>query len=120
MSQNLTVMFQLRLIDANRNVLAWSYVPAETRGDGCFWPLQAMVAEGQVTGIATGLNVFWPELNYWLTLPLEVPHHVEAGKVLTFALAGKPLIRVDSEPLPCPSVTVNHNVHLAVAAAKPF
>ena len=112
----MTVMFQLRLLDDQRRVLAWNHVPAETRGDGAIWPTQGLVAEAQETGLAVALNIFWPDLNYWTTVPLPQAVQVEAGKVVSLALT-EPFLRATSEPLPCPSVTVRQPVHMAIGAA---
>lgn len=97
--------FILRLVDANREVLAWTKLPVKAKGDGCLWPEHHFVAEADVTGVATDLIIHWQDVNVHTTVALPEPLPVVAGKVVTVPLT-EPLIRMPSDPRPLPAVTV--------------
>jgi hypothetical protein len=109
-------MFVVRLLDGQRNVLAWTKIPAETRGDGKLWAMQAFVAEVDQSGTATALNYHWPDVHCYVTVPLPSPVQVSAGQVISLPLAD--LIHIPSEPLPLPPVTVRSNVTAGVGTAR--
>ena len=107
--------FIVRLLNAEREVLAWNKVPAETRGDGKLWAMTAFSAEVYLAGTAVAMNYHWPDVNCYVTVPLPQPVTVAAGQVVTLPLAD--LIHIPSEPLPLPPVTVRSNVTAAVGTA---
>ena len=104
--------FIVRLLDADRQVLAWTRIPAETRGDGKLWAMQAFVAAVTKSGQAVAMNYHWPDVHCYTTVPLSAPVMVQAGSVVTVPLAD--LIHIPSEPLPLPPVTVTSSVHTVV------
>lgn len=113
----MTTVFHLRLLDAGREVLGWTKVPATTRGDGCLWAAQNFVFEAERSGVGTAIHVHWPDINVRMTLPLPQPIPVDAGKVYTLPVTEKPLLRIGGEDLPVPPVTVRTPVEIGVATA---
>ena len=109
-------MFVVRLLNAERQVLAWTKIPAQTRGDGKLWAMQAFVAEVDQAGTATALNYHWPDVHCYVTVPLPEPVAVASGQVISLPLAD--LIHIPSEPLPLPPVTVRTNVTAGVGTAR--
>ena len=109
-------VFIVRLLNADREVLAWTKIPAETRGDGKLWAMQAFVAEVDTAGEAVALNYHWPDVHCYVTVPLPMTVPVTVGQVVSLPLAD--LIHIPSEPLPLPAVTVRSNVTAAVGPAK--
>lgn len=109
-------MFIVRLLDAERQVLAWTKIPAETRGDGRLWAMQAFVAEVEQNGTAVAMNYHWPDVHCYTTVPLPHGVPVTAGQVVSLPLAD--LIHIPSEPLPLPPVTVRSSVTTAVGTAR--
>jgi hypothetical protein len=109
-------IFIVRLLDADRQVLAWTKIPAETKGDGRLWAMQAFVAEVEQDGLATALNYHWPDVHCYITVPLASPIPVAAGSVISLPLAD--LIHIPSEPLPLPGVTVRSNVTATIGMAS--
>jgi hypothetical protein len=110
-------IFIVRLLNTQRDVLAWTRVPAETKGDGCLWPMQAFVAEGDVHGTGVAICVHWPDVNVHTTIPLEGPIPVDVGKVVSYAFSG-PLLRIGSDTQPLPPVTQRSSVEIGVGAAR--
>lgn len=109
-------MFIVRLLGADRQVLAWTKIPAETRGDGRLWAMQAFVAEVEQDGTAVSMNYHWPDVHCYTTVPLPGPVPVTAGQVVSLPLAD--LIYIPSEPLPLPPVTVRSNVTTSIGTAR--
>jgi len=112
--------FIVRLLDQDRHVLGWTKIPAETKGDGGLWAKQQFVAEADTTGIGVAVCFHWPDLHWYATTPLPNPQPVEAGKVFTIAIMGVPMLRVPSEALPLPGVTVKNSVTIGIGSAKPI
>ena len=106
----------VRLIDVNSQVLGWTRLPAETRGDGCLWAKHHFVFEADRDGIGTEMAIHEPDLNVWTFVPLPQPLEVTAGKVFTIRLE-KPLLQFGSSARPLPGVTVRTNVVVGIAAA---
>lgn len=109
-------MFHLRLLAADRSVLAWTKIHADTKGDGCLWASQAFVAECEESGTATAVHVHWPDVHFHYTVPLPQPMDVQAGQVVTIPLA-EPLLRLTSEAEAVPPVTLRRSVSVGVASA---
>lgn len=110
--------FILRLLDKDRQVLGWTRIVGETRGDGAVYATQDFVAEADVTGTATALNVHWPELHWHDTTTLPGAMSVEQGKVFTVRIKDQTLLRVASESLPLPAVTVRSSVDIRIPMAR--
>jgi hypothetical protein len=104
--------FIIRLLDANREVLAWKKVTAETKGDGRLWAKENFVAAVTRTGTAVALNYHWVDVHCHTTVALPQPVQVEFGQVVTLPLAD--LVHIPSEPLPLPPVTVTSSVEVGV------
>lgn len=113
----MTTTFILRLLDAERRVLGWSKVPVESRGDGCLWATQGFVAEADTDGLGVAVNLHWPEVHVYHTAGLAVPIAVQAGEVFHIPLTD-PVLRLTSEGLPLPPVTVRSSVTVGVGSAK--
>jgi hypothetical protein len=113
-------MFIVRLLNAQREILAWNRVPAETRGDGGLWPMQNFVAEVEQTGVATAICFHWPDLHCYTTEPLTEHSHVTAGQVFTVPLlnTGKPMIHIASEAAPLPPITVRSSVTVGIGTGR--
>lgn len=112
------MMFVVRLLDAKRNVLAWTKIPAETRGDGGLWAKQEFVAEADVTGTGVAMCFHQPDVHVYDTRPLTSPVPAEAGKVVTVRIMSVPMIHIQSEALPLPGVTLRSNVTVAVGSGR--
>lgn len=110
-------IFIVRLLNDKRQVLAWTRIPAETKGDGCLWPMQNFVAEGDVTGTGVAICTHWPDVNVHATVPLQGGVPVEVGKIVTVALNG-PLFRIGSDTQELPAVTVRQSVEVGVGSAR--
>src|ERR1043166_8371419 len=106
----MTDLFQIRLLDKDRNVLAWKRLAGETHGDGAIWPTQNFFAEGEVDGMATDLSVAWPSMGVHTTVTLAMPIPVQAGHVVSVHLMGTPLMKMASDPRPLPPVVVRSAV----------
>jgi hypothetical protein len=111
-------VFVVRLLDANRQVLAWNHIPAHTKGDGGLWADHNFVAEAQETGEAVAMCFHWPEVHVYQTRPLLQPVHVDAGKVVSIPILATPMLHIQSEPLELPPVTVRTNVTIGIGAAQ--
>jgi hypothetical protein len=103
-------MFVVRLLNDQREVLAWTKIPAETRGDGGLWAKQEFVAECDRAGVGVAMCFHWPDVHVYQTWPLPDPIPVEIGKVVTVRIMRQPMIHIRSEALPLPGVTVHSNV----------
>jgi hypothetical protein len=110
-------MFIVRLLNAEREVLAWNKIPAETKGDGGLWALQQFVAEVDTNGVGTAICFHWPDVHVYQTRPLAQPLPVEVGKVITVPIMETPMIHIRSEPLPLPGVTVKQSVTVGLMPA---
>ena len=111
-------MFVVRLLDKDRNVLAWNKIPADTRGDGGLWAKQEFVAEADKTGVGVSICFHWPDVHVYQTRPLPDPIPVDAGKVVTVLISKVPMLHINSESLPLPGVTVHSNVTIGVGAGN--
>jgi len=109
--------FIVRLLNKDREVLAWTKLVGESRGDGSIWPTQHFVAEADTDGDGTDLCFHWPEVNVHLTVPLEQPIGASKGKVVEIALR-QPMLTIISDPRPLPAVTVRSSVQIGVPMAK--
>lgn len=109
--------FILRLLTADRRVLAWTKLVGETRGDGAIWPTQDFVAEADETGTGVSLSVHWPEVHVHQTAPLSESVHVDKGKVVSLSIRRSPLIRIASEDTILPPVTEHRSMHIGVPVA---
>lgn len=112
-------MFHLRLLSARREVLGWNKIPAETRGDGCLWakPGQSFTFEADADGVGVAVNFHWPDVHVHLTMPLPESIAVTSGKVYSIRL-DHPMLRIASEPLDLPPVTVRTPQTIGVAGAR--
>jgi hypothetical protein len=108
--------FVIRLLDADRRVLAWTKTPAVPKGDGCLWAMQYFVAEAEVAGTATHLCYHWVDVNVHTTVPLPQPIGVTVGQVITVPLR-EPLVTIGSDHRPLPPLTVRQPVTVGVASA---
>lgn len=103
-------MFVVRLLNAKREVLAWTKIPAQTKGDGGLWAMQQFVAEAEVTDVGVAMCFHWPDVHVYQTRPLPSPVPVEVGKVVTVRIMDAPMLHIRSEPLPLPGVTIRSNI----------
>jgi len=110
-------MFHIRLLTAERDVLAWTKVAAISKGDGCIWATQDFVAECDRDGTATALHVHWPDVHFYYTVPLQDHQAVVAGQVVSLPLK-EPLVRLNSELEAVPPVTVRSAVTVGVQSAS--
>jgi hypothetical protein len=112
------MMFVVRLLDKDRNILAWNKLPVETRGDGGFWATQNFVAEAEATGMATGICYHWPDLHVYQTVALPEPVQCILGQTIAIPIHNTAILTVPSEPLPLPAVTVRSNVTVGIGTGR--
>jgi len=110
------VGLQVRVLDAERRVLAWNRLIGELRGDGRVWPTQALLAEAETSGQAVEVSVAWPALGVHQSLPLPQAIAVEAGQVIQVPFPSW-VLAFESDPRPLPGVTVRSSVTVGVATA---
>lgn len=108
----------LRLLDAERNVLAWNQLFCEAKGDGSLRATQDFLAEGDVPGIATDLSVHWVDVNVHMTHPLPQPLPVEPGKVIGVPTKGQAMFVLTGDARPLPGVTLRQSVKVSVGSFK--
>jgi len=106
---------QVRVLDADRRVLAWNRLIGEMRGDGKIWPTQALLAEATLTGEAVEIAVAWPIMGVHQSMPMP-PAHVEAGQVITVPFPSW-VMAFESDPRPLPGVTVGSSVTVGIHTA---
>lgn len=110
--------FIVRLLDAERRVLAWNQVFCECRGDGALRSLQDFLGEAQESGTATGLCVHWVDVNVHMTTLLPQPVVCDVGKVVSVPLRGLALFTLAGDTTELPAVTLTQSVHVAVGAYR--
>jgi hypothetical protein len=112
------MMFIVRLLDADRQILAWNKLPVETRGDGNVWAMQNFVAEAEQTGKATGICYHWADLHVYQTVPFAEPVQCVAGQTITIPIHNSVILSVPSEPLPLPPITVRSDVTVGIGTGR--
>lgn len=101
----------IRLLTAGRQLLGWTAVSAEKRGDGHLWvdaPVQVGV---EVEGRATQVSLHWADLNLEWVRALA-PHVVHPGQIVCVHPGGV-LITVGRMASGLPPVTVRSAVQIA-------
>jgi len=112
------LMCIVRLLDKDREVLGWSHIPCETRGNGGIWAKQAFVFQAQLTGQGTAVCYHQPDIHVYHSFDLPKAIDVDAGKVYTIRLDNV-LFMLHSEALPLPPVTVFTPQTIGIGSAKP-
>jgi hypothetical protein len=113
--------FIVRLLDhdgPDRRVLAWTFIPAFTKGDGAIRAMHDFHAQGFDDAAATHINYHWPDVNVNLTFPLPNPVQVSRGKVVSVPLKDLVLVQMAGDTRPLPPVTVTQSVEVCPAGAS--
>lgn len=111
----LTTKLVVRVLDAGGELLGWTEVLAQIRGDGCLWapsPLSAVTITSD--GTPHEVSVHWADVNVETRSPAPPPPRaMRAGDVLRLEWPG-PIMRIGPMPVALPPVTVGRSVAVGV------
>lgn len=109
----------VRVLDAGGQLLAWTEVQGEARGDGCLRSDRVWPAAVTCTGVPASLSVHWADLNVEVCLPppAALLRPVSAGEVIALVWTNEPIIRVGQMPQSLAPVTVG-SVSVSVPVGK--
>lgn len=109
---NVSTKIVCRLLNAAHELIGWTTVYADARGDGQLWSPGAVSIVAERAGFVTTLSLHWCDLHVETRVPLSAA--VVAGQRVTVYADATPMLTVGPMPGPLPAVTVG-----SVAVAVP-
>lgn len=105
----------LRLLTAKGELLTWTEIVLEARGDGCLWPAKPLATFDPVerAGAAVTLSLHWCAVNVETRVPLMPSIELTEGQVIDLPLPG-PLLRIGAQASGLPPVTIRRPVTVGV------
>lgn len=109
----LTTKLVVRVLDAGGDLLAWTEVLGEARGDGRLWASRSYSAPVERAGVPAVLSVQWADVNVEARTPLALAA-VAPGDVIPLQWAEQPIMTIGQMPGPLPPVTMRAAVAIGV------
>jgi hypothetical protein len=111
-----TTKLVLRVLSAAGELLGWTEVQAEARGDGALWARTPPLVPIDDPGTPAVLSIHWADVNVELRVPYE-SGPVTPGMVLEIPNT-TPLVKVGSPPVSLPPVTLRARIAVSVPVAS--
>lgn len=97
----LTTKVVVRVLSADGELLGWTQVQAEARGDGCLWAPSTTVVPFEATGRAATLSLHLADFHIESRMAIDVEARIGSGVTLA-----QPLLKLGDTPGYLPPVTV--------------
>jgi hypothetical protein len=98
----------IRLLGAGNQLLGWTEIDAEARGDGRLWATAPVAVLVEEAGLTAEISAHWVDVNVEARSPVA-PVQVQVGQPVTVIAAG-PVFNVGPAAGGLPAVTVRRNV----------
>jgi hypothetical protein len=113
----LTTKLVVRILDADAQLLGWTEVAGEARGDGCLWSSRSYHVGVERAGQPASVSVHWADVNVEARTPITHAA-VVVGEVITLPWANTPVMTIGPMPGPLPPVTVRGAVSIGVPVGQ--